>query len=115
MNLKYLQYLQYRGNDWNTEDIEERVLSMGPGSSIRQYKWVWKDPFDDEGLYESERMWITDIFEPKTTQFTEERDKYPKFAPKRPCGQTREELQIGDTAQLDSFLAGFIKKEVQSV
>ena len=108
-----LKYLQYRGNDWNTEDIEERVLSMGPGSSTRQYKWVWRDPFDDEELYESERMWMTDIFEPKTTQYTEDRDRYPKFAPKRNNQQNRrEELQVGDTTQLDSFLADFVKQEV---
>ena len=105
-----LKYLQYRDNDWDLEDIDERVLCWGPGKNRNPSVWVYKgDPLEEE-LYADERMWITDIFEPTTTQSTEERDRYPKFATKRPNKQSRrEELQVGDTTQLDSFLADFVK------
>ena len=110
------KYLQYRENDWNLEDIEERVLRCGSVKNRKPYMWVWKDDSLEEELYADERRWITDIFEPTTTQSTEERDRYPKFAPKRPNRSSRkEELQVGDTTQLDSFLAGFMKQEVSSV
>lgn len=103
---------EYLKREFGAEDVTELWTSHGSTNNSKPYEWVWKaNPWDDE-LYADERMWITDIFEPKTTQYTEDRDRYPKFAPRRNNQQNRrEELQVGDTTQLDSFLADFVKHE----
>lgn len=67
----------------------------------------WKFRLDDEVQYADERAWIKDIFKPEVTYRTEERDKYPRFAPRKIAPTRNEELQAGDTDALDSFLAEF--------
>lgn len=69
----------------------------------------WHLDQDDDIRYADERAWVKDIFKAETTCWTEERDRYPGFAPKRKPPVMREDLQAGDTEQLDSFLAGFVK------
>lgn len=56
-----------------------------------------------------ERAWVRDLFKPQPTCWTEERDKYPRFAPRRSKPVRNEVLQAGDTTELDSFLASFNK------
>lgn len=72
----------------------------------REVLGKWKiDPDADE------RAWVRDLFKQQPTCWTEERDRYPRFAPKRTNRYSRnEELQLGDTTELDSFLAGFSTK-----
>lgn len=66
---------------------------------------------DDDVRYTAEHAWIRDIFKSKLTCWTDERDRYPGFAPRRAVKSVRnEELQAGDTTELDSFLAGFSAK-----
>lgn len=79
------------------------------GKTYRLGRWNLDQAEDVR--YADERAWITDAFKAETTYLTEERDKYPGFAPKRPKRKPvrHEDLQAGDTAQLDSFLAGFVK------
>lgn len=60
----------------------------------------WIVDQDEDVRYADERSWITDAFKSDMTNST----RYPKRRPVR-----HEELQTGDTAQLDSFLAGFVK------
>lgn len=71
----------------------------------------WKLDPDDDVRYADERAWITDAFKAELTYMTEERDRYPGFAPKRPKRKPvmHEDLQAGDTTELDSFLASFNK------
>lgn len=70
----------------------------------------WEVTQDDDTRYADEHAWVKDIFESNPTCWTEERDKHPGFAPRRSRHHNRnEELQVGDTTQLDSFLAGFTK------
>lgn len=69
------------------------------------------DPHDD-ARYADEHAWVNDIFKPETTCWTEERDRYPGFAPRRQRQSRNEELKVGDTTQLDNFLSGFVKQEV---
>lgn len=69
----------------------------------------WKLDQDDDVRYADERSWVRDIFKAETTCWTEERDRYPGFAPRRNKPVRNEELQAGDTTELDSFLANFKK------
>lgn len=69
----------------------------------------WKINQDDDVRYADERAWVKDIFKAETTCWTEERDRYPGFAPRRSKPVRNEELQAGDTTELDSFLASFNK------
>ena len=76
----------------------------------REILGKWKINQDDDVRYADERAWVKDIFKPETTCWTEERDRYPGFAPRRGRYPVRnEELQAGDTTELDSFLASFKK------
>lgn len=67
----------------------------------------WKLDPNDDVRYADERAWITDAFKAEPTCLTEERDKYPGFVPKRKPVR-HEDLQAGDTTQLDSFLGEFL-------
>lgn len=69
----------------------------------------WKLFQDEDARYADEREWITDAFKAEVTYLTEERDRYPGFAPKRKKVRS-EDLQAGDTTELDSFLLGFSMK-----
>ena len=69
----------------------------------------WKLDRDDDVRYADERSWVKDIFKAETTCLTEERDRYPVFAKLRSKPVINEELQAGDTTELDSFLASFNK------
>ena len=69
----------------------------------------WKLDRDDDVRYADERAWVKDIFKAETTCWTEERDRYPGFAPRRSKPVRNEELQAGDTTELDGFLASFNK------
>ena len=69
----------------------------------------WKIDQDDDVRYADERAWVKDIFKAETTCWTEESDRYPGFAPRRSKSVRNEELQTGDTTELDSFLASFNK------
>lgn len=75
----------------------------------RELLGKWKISQDDDVRYADERAWVRDIFKPQTTCWTEERDRYPGFAPRRSTPIRNEELQAGDTTELDSFLSSFNK------
>ena len=68
-----------------------------------------KSGWDYDLLYVDEHSWVRDIFKSETTNWTEERDRHPKFAPRRNKSIRNHELHAGDTAELDSFLANFKK------
>lgn len=65
--------------------------------------------WDYDLLYVDEHSWVRDIFKSETTRWTEERDRHPKFAPRRNKAIRNQELHAGDTSELDSFLANFKK------
>lgn len=68
-----------------------------------------KSGWDYDLLYIDEHSWVRDIFKSETTHWTEERDKHPKFAPRRNKSIRNQELHAGDTAEIDNFLANFKK------
>lgn len=88
---------------------ENRSRTWQLKNFARELPGKWKLNQDDDVRYADERAWVRDIFKPETTCWTEERDRYPGFAPRRNGFARSEELQAGDTAQLDSFLASFTK------
>lgn len=100
-----------RGESRLTWRLKADIASSEPTSRdfARAILGRWKLDRDDDVRYADERSWVKDIFKAETTCWTEERDRYPGFAPRRSKPVRNEELQAGDTTELDSFLASFNK------
>lgn len=98
-------------NPYSTWRLKADIASSEPTSRdfARAILGKWKIDQDDDVRYADERAWVQDIFKSETTCWTEERDRYPGFAPRRSKPVRNEELQAGDTTELDSFLASFNK------
>lgn len=72
----------------------------------------WKVEWAGDEWPEEERKWITDIFTQTTDRGTEEYDRHLSVQKRRRSRLERnsEDLRVGDTTELDSFLAGFSMK-----
>lgn len=91
--------------------IKYDVASSESPGYLRKDLGIWNTSLEDDP-HTASNAWLKDIFESKVTYRTDERERRGSVLHRSgsyPIRKFDSDLQVGDTTELDSFLASFHK------